>query len=224
MALAPESNIYLETYGAVYVPIAKVASSSIKACLASCLQLAGAAGNPHEIAFPRAEFFTPAGERLYPGAYSFAFVRNPWSRLVSCYRDKIRGEVRDFTEFAESGVAHCLAGFDVFSAGMSFERFVRSVASIPDRDADEHFRSQADYVVNSSGVVALDFIGRYEKLQHDFAQIALNIGLPLAPALPHLQAAPARHVADFYSAETRGIVGRRYARDIELFAYRFPSD
>jgi hypothetical protein len=151
-------------------------------------------------------------------------VRNPWDRLVSCYRDKIRGEVTDFTGIAESGVAHCLERFDVFKADMSFREFVHAVALIPDEDADEHFRSQADYVTNSSGEVAIDFVGRYENLDNDFAQVAYEIGLPPETKLPRLQVAPKRVHADYYSSETRVLMGKRYARDIDLFEYRFLSD
>ena len=192
--------------------------------MASVLELEGTGGNPHDVAFPRPTPSDPKAERIYPGLYAFAFVRNPWDRLASCYRDKIGGDVTDFTGFAESGVTHCLARFDMFKAGMSFREFVHAVASIPDEDADEHFRSQADYVTNSSGEVAIDFVGRYEKLDNDFAQVAHEIGLPPEIKPPRLQAAPKSVHADYYTSETRALMRERYARDIDLFEYRFLSD
>ncbi len=85
-------------------------------------------------------------------------------------------------------------------------------------------RSQADYVTNSSGEVAIDFVGRYEKLDNDFAQVAHEIGLPPEIMLPRLQAAPKSVHADYYMSETRALMGERYARDIDLFEYRFLSD
>ena len=221
--VSEEYSIQLEPYGAVYIDIAKVASSSIKATLASVLGLKGADGNPHEIEFPRPPSADPLGDRMYPGLFTFAFVRNPWDRLVSCYRDKILGEVTDFTGFSESGVAHCLARFDVFSGNMSFEEFVHAVASISDEDADEHFRSQSDYVTNSRGSVAVDFVGRYEDLGKDFAHVVRMLGLPQNIQLPRLQSAPKRNHASFYTSETRGLVEARYSKDLKLFQYEFPS-
>lgn len=218
-----EHSILLEPYGAVYLDIAKVASSSIKATLASVLGLQGADGNPHEVEFPRPPAADLNGDRLYPGLFTFAFVRNPWDRLVSCYRDKIAGEVDDFTGFADSGVAHCLARFDVFSANMSFADFVQAVACIPDADADEHFRSQSDYVTNASGQLAVDFLGRYEALADDFAIAARRVGLPSDIRLPRLQSAPEIDPAGFYTPELRDVVSNRYSQDVELFGYEFPS-
>ena len=221
--LGEKFSIYLGCYQAVYIDIAKVASSSIKATLASVLELEHIGGNPHDVEFPRPTTVDPAGERLYPNLYSFTFVRNPWDRLVSCYRDKIGGEVQDFTGFADSGVAHCLTRFNVFKAGMSFQAFAHAVASIPDEEADEHFRSQADYVTNSAGLVAIDFVGRFERLGDDFAKVARHIGLPAEISLPRLQAAPKRDFANYYTPETQTLVGRRYAQDIELFKYQLQS-
>ena len=222
--LGQEFTIFLESYGAVYIDIAKVASSSLKATFAAVLglDLDRVDGNPHEVEFPRPLESSGAGERLYPGLYTFSFVRNPWDRLVSCYRDKIEGEVKDFTQFSDSGIAHCLARFDVFSANMSFEAFVYAVASIPDAQADEHFRSQHNYLTNVGGDIAVDFVGRYENLEADFRYVAERIGLPPKISLPRMQANPRRvNYVDYYTAATRDIVATRFAQDIEFFAYWF---
>jgi hypothetical protein len=215
----------LERYRAVYVDIAKVASSSLKATFAALLglELSTVDGNPHLLEYPRPGKVESTGGSLFPGLYAFGFVRSPWDRLVSCWRDKVVGEVVDFTRFAESGVAHCLARFDAtFWAGMPFDAFVRAVADISDVDADEHFRSQHCSLTNDHGDVAVDFVGRYETLHADFLQVARTIGLPAGTTLPRLQSNP--RVVDytsFYTPETRELVATRFARDIELFGYQF---
>lgn len=219
-----EFSIFLQPYNAVYIDIAKVASSSLKMAFASILGLDvdRVGGNPHEIEYPRPPESSCAGEWLHPGRYTFAFVRNPWDRLVSCYRDKIQGQVADFTLFSQSGVARCLTRFDVFSANMSFEAFVYAVASIPDAAADEHFRSQHKFLTNGRREIAIDFVGRYETLEADFLYVAERIGLPKGISLPRLQANPqAIRYTDYYMAATRDVVATRFAQDIALFSYHF---
>ena len=222
MELSPA--ILLEAYGAAYIEIAKVASSSLKAVFADLLglDLAAVDGNPHLLSFPSPGPRDLAGSRLFPHLRTFAFVRNPWDRLVSCYRDKIGGEVADFTGLSDSGVAYCLAGFGVFKAGMKFEAFVDAVAAIPDEDADEHFRSQHCSITNAAGEIAVDRVGRYQSLAHDFALIGEEIGLPAGTTLPRLQANPTPTAyAELYTPRTRDLVGRRYGEDISLFGYEF---
>ena len=218
--------ILLERYGAVYVEIPKVACSSIKTVFAAHLGLGleERGGNPHDLPWPMARPNRGRGP-MFPGLFAFAFVRNPWERLVSCYRDKIGGEVDGFTFFTvRPGVADCLARFDAFFGGMSFEEFVRAVASIDDEEADTHFRSQHTFVTSGDGRLALDFIGRYERLAEDFRVVEERLGLPVVE-LPRLQATrePKRY-ADFYTDETRQIVAERYGRDLELFGYAFDED
>ncbi len=186
------------------------------------VSLDAADGNPHVVDFPSPESGSATDDQLYPGLFTFTFVRNPWDRLVSCYRDKIGGEVDDFTGFSEeAGVAYCLARFDEFTAGMSFEAFLRAVAAIPDERADAHFRSQNTFVRTKAGKLGVDFIGGFERLQDDFAHVVRQVGLP-SSALPRLQAAKtAVNYVDYYDVELRKLVARRFRDDIDTFGYEF---
>jgi hypothetical protein len=216
--------VLLPAYQAVYVDIAKNASSSVKRVLADTLHLDLSAvhGNPHEVVFPRPAAPVHATVPAFPGLFSFAFVRNPWDRLVSCYRDKIAGEPRPFTGLAASGVAHCLARFDAFHAGMGFDAFVEAVCAIPDTEADEHFRSQHSFLVGAAGELVVDFVGRVERLDADFRRVARQIGLPYHDRLPRLQSGV--EPVDYrtrYDASTRARVARRFEQDIDRFGYTF---
>src|SRR6266545_3191367 len=215
-------SILLERHGAVYIEIPKVACTSIKTALASVVgvNLDEVGGNPHEARWPAPRAAPGRSGPPFPDLFAFTFVRNPWDRLVSCYRDKIRGEVDGYTYFTiRPGVANCLARFDALVAGMSFDDFVRAVASISDEDADAHFRSQHTFVTGEDGRPAVDFVGRHERLAEDFRRVERRIGLPPID-LPRLQAArrTARYAA-FYSPDSRRIVADRYRLDVEIFGY-----
>jgi chondroitin 4-sulfotransferase 11 len=215
--------ILLREHGAVYIEVPKVACSSIKITLASLLgiDLEAVRGDPHKVRFP-APASRQSGPTLYPGLFSFAFVRNPWDRLVSCYRDKILGEVSNFTSFHPArGVAYCLARFDVFRARMSFDEFVKAVAALPDEEADVHFRSQHTFVTNTFGDVAIDIVGRFETLALDFQRVCEKLGLP-SLTLPRVQGAnTARRYTQYYTLRTRSIVASRFREDVTLFGYHF---
>ncbi len=224
--MGPEVSVLLERYRAVYVEVPKVACTSLKVALAELLgiDLDGSGGDPHRATFPSAASSRDAHGPHFQGLFAFAFVRNPWDRLVSCYRDKIAGEVDGFTRFTlRPGVADCLAGFDAFVAGMSFEDFVSAVASIPDAEADGHFRSQHTFVTSGAREIAIDFVGRYETLPLDLERVRKRIGLPDID-LPRLQAAPRRvDYRDYYTTHTCRVVADRFHEDIELFEYEFDA-
>src|SRR5947199_7233885 len=104
-------GIVVSRYAAVFIEIPKVGCTSLKSICAQLLglDLKGVGGDPHQVRYPTI-VAERSGDALFPGLFSFAFVRNPWDRLVSCYRDKILGEVDGFTHFTiRPGVANCLA-------------------------------------------------------------------------------------------------------------------
>ena len=72
---------------------------------------------------------------------------------------------------------------------------------------DEHKRLRVDYV------------GRYQRLQHDFNVIARRLGV--AATLGAQNRSPHPDYRDYYDRESRRIVGELYRRDIELFGYDF---
>lgn len=223
----PEVVIHLAPWNAAFIEIPKVACTSLKSICARLLDISlePSGGDPHRVQYPRPDPAVSPDGPLFPGLFTFAFVRNPWDRLVSCYRDKVRGEVDGYTHFTiRPGVANCLARFDAFVAGMSFEDFVIAVASIPDAAADRHFRSQHTFVTNGAGKIAVDFVGRYESLLRDFQVVREKIGLPDI-VLPRLQAArESVRYPTFYSPRIRDLVAERFRRDIEIFGYQFDSE
>lgn len=222
--MGPEVSVLLQPYGAVYVEVPKVACTSLKVAFAQLLgiDLKGSGGDPHQASFPTPACRRDPGGSLFPDLFAFAFVRNPWDRLVSCYRDKMAGEADGFTRCTiRPGVADCLARFKAFVAGMSFEEFAMAVASIPDTEADAHFRSQHTFVTNETGEVAIDFVGRYESLLSDLAHVQHCTGMPDI-RLPRLQAAPGRvSYRDYYTSKTRDTIAERFREDIALFEYEF---
>ena len=162
-------------------------------------------------------------ESEYRDYFHFAFVRNPWDRLVSCYYDKIYdarnkknevfvdGEYRGFTRKYGKG----------YFADMSFADFVRFVATIPEHRCDVHFKPQHLFL----NMEALDFIGRFEDFRLDFRYVMEEIG-----ATDHainflvqkrMRSSFSGDYRKLYDEETKEIVARKYARDIELFNYTF---
>jgi hypothetical protein len=217
-------RILLKPWRAIYVSVPKVACTSFKTAFSRLLgrELQDGRDDPHRVRYPRPVPIDALHEYLYPGFFRFGFVRNPWDRLVSCYRDKIRNEVDGYTHFTiRPGVANCLARWSAFAPGMTFDDFVRAVAAIPDAEADEHFRSQHTFLSDGKGRLTADFVGRYERLAEDFEAVRRKTGLPEVE-LPRLQAArTAAKYAGYYTPETRRIVAHRYARDVEMFGYAF---
>ncbi len=221
--VGPELAILITPYQSVYVEIPKVACSSIKIALSKLLgiKLDGPNGDPHQSTFP---LMTPDLEResMFPGLFSFAFVRNPWSRLVSCYRDKILFEANGFTHATKrSGVADCFAHYDAIRPRMLFDEFVEVVASIPDDHADAHFRSQHTFIESVGGRITVDHIGRFETLKTGLRAVQEKTHMP-SFSLPRSQATgTGTNYKGFYNAHTRALVERRFDKDIALFEYTF---
>lgn len=129
--------------------------------------------------------------------FKFAFVRNPWDRMVSLY------------SYILDSPGHHLHDH-VRSLG-SFDSFVRWRTS-------EHPEDQVGFVDDTRGNVAVDFVGRFENLNDDFDEAMRRLGL--TGRIPHLNPSP--RTGDWRSHYTRASFDRvaEYSRrDLHAFGY-----
>lgn len=159
---------------------------------------------------------TAFSQREFLSFYKFTFVRNPWDRLASAYFF-LRGG--GLTELDHQNSERTVCRFSDFTA------FVEGYIARCDFTEILHLRSQHSFLCASDrSPPEVDFIGRFERLSDDFAKIGNVLGIDRQ--LSHRNAAGSRpqgSYREFYTERTAQIVADAYAyaRDIELFDYRF---
>lgn len=148
--------------------------------------------------------------RYFDQAFKFAFVRNPYDRLVSLffYLKKIKCE-----EVPEQ---------------MSFGQFCGEVdrgeyppVGLYNYQGLNQCNPMASWLIGRDGRLLADFVGRHENVRADFRKVGAMIGID--EEIPHENRTERKPYQDYYTAETRAIVERVYREDFERFDYRFES-
>jgi hypothetical protein len=146
--------------------------------------------------------------------FKFTFVRNPWDRAVSAYT-----YLKNGGSAASAEDAHWAKFIGSFS---SFDEFVSQWMSEENIMRSALFTPQHLFLQDIFGQPCMDFVGRFESLEEDFAYIAEK--LQVSRQLPHLNQSKARNYPEFYTSQSRDIVARLYARDIEQYQYECPDN
>lgn len=148
-------------------------------------------------------------EEVFQGLFKFAIVRNPWDLQVSSFhhirreKPEVLAGVRNFGDFLRLK----------FDPDRPYEYMLDTSAEL-----------QHEYLVDLRGNVIVDFIGRYERLEEDFAQICQRIGVP-GLSLPHLRkASERRDYRSYYTDELIELVSHHYQRDLDILGYGFEPD
>jgi chondroitin 4-sulfotransferase 11 len=181
-------------HNVIFVHINKTGGSSVEAALGLPFQ--------HRTAL---ELHRELGERRWSSRFSFAFVRNPWSKVASHYAYRVQTN--------QTGLASRTPGFTEWvrlAYGQQDPRFY---------DQPKMFQPQIDWISDAHGATMVDFVGRFEQLEQDFATICVRIGR--AAQLPHLKRGPATDYRLLYDTEAAEVVDRWFRRDIERFGYSF---
>lgn len=134
---------------------------------------------------------------IFASFFKFSFVRNPWDWQVSLYH------------YILDNPENC--GHEETKKMGSFRNFVFSREKLS--------FTQTSCLVDESGNLLVDFVGRFENLDEDFRSICHKVGI--SASLPHINKSKRTDYQDYYDAETRDLTARLYAVDIERFGYTF---
>ena len=130
--------------------------------------------------------------------FKFTFVRNSWARTFSWYSNVIYDE------------RHCSALNIDKSA--TFEWFVENRL-----DSLNH---QLYYITDVREKMAVDFIGKFETLNQDFAHICNVVGISDC-TLPERNRIGTPHYVSHYNNNTIDLVGRYFKKDNDYFGFEF---
>lgn len=184
----------------IFIHLPKTAGTSVSKAL----------GLPSSRHVP-AEAYRIANPGKFARFFKFAFVRNPYDRLVSSYTFLNNGGMNeDDARFAK----HHLQPYE------SFEHFVlEGLARHSEVQYWVHFRPQSNFICDSKGKNLMDFTGRFEQISEDYSVIANRLGK--ARDLPVTNQSRRGDYREAYSPELIDIVSRLYAEDLKTFGYGF---
>ena len=128
--------------------------------------------------------------------FKFCFERNPYDKIVSTYwyrkyTGKYHDSFRQYCLDCSRGISDFPNGFQLYSL---------------------------------DNKIIVDFIGRYESLNKDFQHVCEKLGLPFDGQIPKEKSKIRQdngHYSHYYDSETKEIVRKQYAKEIELFGYSF---
>jgi len=151
-------------------------------------------------------YFEAYDKNKYDDYFKFAFVRNPYDRLVSSFI-YIKGRNDLYTP-----VIAKYETFDDFVEALLDDANRVKIFRVP------HFNTQYYFLKDRSGKVGVDFLGRFESLEHDFKVVCNKLGMPAR--LPHHNKSQHKHFMDYYSPRLIQIVNQVYREDFENLGYK----
>ena len=192
--------------------IGKNASSSLRECLRPYCKIEGKRKGYTEISIRlsvrqvlnRLDKYE-LDESKWKEYFKFAFVRNPFDRLVSRY---IYG--CNFHENRNS--MYCKSE----RTKEDFLEFVINYSKQPGRERPYQYNR----LCNKHGIMQMNYIGKLENLKNDFDKICNIIGIEPFD-IPKINKTKRKEYRKYYLPETIKIVKEKWKLDLENFAYDF---
>jgi len=132
--------------------------------------------------------------------FKFAFIRNPWDRMVSNWKMFTTKPYR---------IKQLMA---MTSKNLTdFKDFVGFALQVK----NHHWQPQVLYLPED-----LNFIGRFESFNEDFQRLLKTVGVETL-SIKHLNKTPRKKYHEYYTTKLVDLVAEMYAEDIRRFGYSF---
>ena len=149
--------------------------------------------------------------------FIFCFSRNPYSRLLSAYLDKIDSNRPQ----KRSVLLHLGKDISDLEQNVSFDEFVKVAYEQPISNMDPHWRIQ--YYQTFQDSIDYDFMGKLDNFTEDFVFVLEKLSIDcekfLSDERRHAQGAD-ELIQDFYTPKLKNLVKDKYAKDFSYFNYR----
>ena len=139
---------------------------------------------------------------------SVAFTRNSWSRAVSDFL-----WLSHELNISESEFVDYLTEEGKFKEALDCN-------SKQSSKRYDHIQPQSEFITINNQP-AVDYIGSFENIQHDFDVMCELIGVDDVELPHHKKGEYDKSCVEYYDDETKQLVAEKYAKDIECFGYKF---
>ncbi len=195
--LHPSSSPYNITishqHKLIWFRVAKVASRTIYEHLNTNCSLD--VNHPYNIYYP---------VNSYSDYFKFAFVRNPWDRMVSAWSDKV---VKNKLKLDDA----------THKKMLDFNYFISSFEESKNFKNDIHFYPQSR-LINLNDI---NFIGRFETFSQDFHILSRKIGIPIKELKHKNKSQRDGDYRAYYNDASIEKIATLYQKDIQIFNYSF---
>jgi hypothetical protein len=202
----------------IFAEVPKVGISTTKKTLVEAITNSTVDYNVHdrEKFILKSPDFYQLTEEEFDRYFKFSFVRDPYTRILSGYIDKVLNnpgiELKQILRFANLPLNHEL----------TFLEFLKILEVMDYRQIDSHFRPQ--HIILCISVVKYDFIGRFEYFEDDLNYVIkklFNDNINIKTVNHHKTGASNKEQFNkYYNNETIALVQKIYAQDFLYFNYR----
>jgi len=152
--------------------------------------------------------------------FKFAFVRNPYSRLLSCYLDRIL----TISSTPSKQFRRYINGMHLKSGDLTFKMFAEAICKQKPAEQNSHWRVQSDDILFD--LYDFDHIAKFEKIWDEMEFISKKIYGKVLPQMKNrnINSSPKKTDSDkklleYYDQELADLVYDKFKADFINFNY-----